>query len=76
MSKQPELTAASIARKHGVVPRFARIALRAAGFKAPYSPKDLAKITAIIKGEKANAHADAGDAKPAKAKKPAATNAS
>jgi hypothetical protein len=43
------VNAAEIARKHGVDPREARKALRAAGFKAPYSAKDLAKITAIIR---------------------------
>jgi hypothetical protein len=47
-----EISAAEIARKHGVNPREARVALRAAGFKAPYAAKDLAKITAIIRGDK------------------------
>jgi hypothetical protein len=46
---KPEVNAAEIARKHGVDPREARKALRAAGFKAPYSAKDVAKITAIIR---------------------------
>jgi hypothetical protein len=54
------ISAADIARKHGVDPREARKALRAAGYKAPYASKDLAKITAIIRGD---------TAKPAKARK-------
>jgi hypothetical protein len=53
MTDKPEINAAEIARKHGVVPRIARMALRAAGYNAPYAAKDLAKITAIIKGAKA-----------------------
>jgi hypothetical protein len=49
---KPDVSAADIARKLGVNPREARKALRAAGFKAPYSAKDVAKMTAIIRGDK------------------------
>jgi hypothetical protein len=60
-----EISAADIARKHGKSPREARMALRAAGIRAPYKPSDLAKITAIIRGDKPKA--DTAKAKPKKA---------
>jgi predicted glycosyltransferase len=43
------MSAAAIAKKLGVDPRKARVALRAAGIRAPYDDKDRAKITAIIR---------------------------
>jgi hypothetical protein len=71
MTTKTEISAADIARKHGVVPRIARMALRAAGFKAPYAAKDLAKITATIKAAKPKA----ATAKPSKAKAKASAEA-
>jgi MoxR-like ATPase len=52
---KPDITAADIARELKVSPREARAKLRAAGFKAPYSAKDVAKMRAVIKGDKPKA---------------------
>jgi hypothetical protein len=49
MTKKPDITAADIARELKVSPREARAKLRAAGIRAPYSAKDLARIKAVIK---------------------------
>jgi hypothetical protein len=71
MTDKAAIVVADIARKHGVSPREARVALRAAGYRAPYVAKDLAKITAIIRGDKPKADT----AKPAKRKAPAPVSA-
>jgi hypothetical protein len=49
MSKTKEITAADIAKELKVSPRVARVKLRAAGIRAPYSAKDVAKMKAVIK---------------------------
>ena len=49
MTKTKEISAADIAKSLGVAPRIARVKLRAAGIRAPYSAKDVAKMKAIIK---------------------------
>lgn len=46
-----EITAAGIAKELGVSAREARVKLRAAGIRAPYSEKDVPKMKAIIKGD-------------------------
>jgi hypothetical protein len=52
---KPDITAAGIAKALGVSPREARMKLRAAGIRAPYKPSDVAKMKAVIKGDKAPA---------------------
>jgi hypothetical protein len=69
MTDKAAIIVADIARKHGVSPREARMALRAAGYRAPYAAKDLAKITAIIRGDNVKGDKPKADtAKPAKRK--------
>jgi hypothetical protein len=60
-----DITAAGIAKALGVSPREARMKLRAAGIRAPYSAKDVARMKAVIKGDKPKADT----AKPAKRSK-------
>lgn len=67
-----DITAAGIAKALGVSPREARMKLRAAGIRAPYKPSDVAKMKAVIKGDKPKA--DTAKAKPAKAQAPAVSN--
>jgi hypothetical protein len=47
--KEEDMTKPEVNAAESVDPREARKALRAAGYKAPYSAKDVAKITAIIR---------------------------
>jgi hypothetical protein len=62
-----EISAAEIAKSLGVSPRVARMKLRAAGIRAPYSAKDVAKMKAVIKGPMPD-KPKADTAKPAKRK--------
>jgi hypothetical protein len=65
MADENEIRAADIAKELGVSPREARMKLRAAGIRAPYSEKDVAKMKAVIKGDAPAKVAKAATAKPA-----------
>ncbi|HEY7243578.1 MAG TPA: hypothetical protein VH678_06800 [Xanthobacteraceae bacterium] len=73
MTTKPDITAADIAKELKVSPREARMKLRAAGIRAPYKPSDVAKMRAVIHGDKVSNVKPKADTKPTKPKKGEAT---